>query len=234
MNKKLSLKKEEILKLLQSLGKINDTAIFDIKEDRIEALSSSEDRSMCLLGTLMGEFEEMVLNIPNIGKLEKLIKMIPSDDIELNVESNHISYSGGGIRFKYHLYDDGILTRSKISPEKLRNFVYPVNFEIPIKNFSNLVKKISVIRSTKIYVHGECGEVFWAFDDKSTHNSDNLTIIDGEVDKDFEVFITNTSNLGLINLCGDQILFKISDVAGNISTDLGNLNLSYTINSLSK
>jgi len=176
----------------------------------------------------------MILNIPSVGKLAKLIKLVPNDNISLMVKNNHLEYKEDGFKFKYHLHDDGILTRPKLSSEKIRSFVYPTEFGVTPEAFSALVKKIAIIRSPKLYVYGEDGNVMWAFEDRTTLLSDSLTIKGGEVDNDFDEFITKTDNLSLITLCGDLMRFRIADFCGNVSIDFGDLSLEYIILSLQK
>ena len=108
--------KSEFLKFLDAISKINDSGvIFDIKEDKITSLVSSIDSTLILyseLNTAVG-FEN-TLNVPDVKKLRNVLDTIEDDNINLTINPNNIQYNGSGVKFKYHLYEEGFITRPNI------------------------------------------------------------------------------------------------------------------------
>ena len=104
MSQKIILNKSNFLFLLESLSKINDTAILNIKDGEIYFISNSEDASLILWGRTEIDFEEeKVLNIPSVSKLSSALKMCDgSDDITLILNNNNLEYRGNKIKFKYY------------------------------------------------------------------------------------------------------------------------------------
>ena len=112
MEKELKLpKKGEFLTFLDAVSKISDSAIFDIKEDKLTSLVSSVDNTLVLYSEYKtpSEFED-TLNVPDIKKLSRVLDTLESDKVNLKVNSNNIEYSGSDVKFKYHLFEERFLT----------------------------------------------------------------------------------------------------------------------------
>lgn len=223
--------------MLVSLQKLSDNSIFQIKENSIEAIAASEDNSIYLWASLKGDWEnECSLNLPSLGKLAKLLNMIPSDDVDFILNGNNLEYKDNGLKFKYYLHDDGILTKPKISVEKIKSFNYDVTFEVDPKFLIDLIKKEGIIRSSKLYIYTENGKLVWSLEDKTMTNSDTLTIIGDDCDEDFDQFIIKTDNLKNIVLSTTPVVFRFNTKlgVGNIVSTFGNLILNYVASSLVK
>ena len=124
--------KSEFLKFLDAISKINDSGvIFDIKEDKITSLVSSIDSTLILyseLNTAVG-FEN-TLNVPDVKKLRNVLDTIEDDNINLTINPNNIQYNGSGVKFKYHLYEEGFITRPNINLDKINKFTFDVEFTL--------------------------------------------------------------------------------------------------------
>ena len=133
MGKILKLKsKNEYLKYLDTVSKIIDTGvIFEIKENKLVSLASSLDSTLILHSEYTSDFNfSDTLNIPDVKKLRHVLDTIESDNVELTINSNNLQYSGCDVKFKYHLYEEGFITRPNINLEKINGFKYDVEFDL--------------------------------------------------------------------------------------------------------
>jgi hypothetical protein len=235
---KIKFKKEDFKNLLEGLSKVSDTAILNIKDDQIYSISSSEDRSMFLWSKMDWDSnEDCVLNLPSVKKLSKSLDLIPTDIVELTLNSNNIEYSGSKIKFKYHLYSDGILVAPKLTLSKIESLRYDYTFDVSKTFLTNLLKQSSVFKDTnKLYIFTENDKLYWSLGDKTKMNTDVLTVEGGDVDFDMDEFILNLDNVQLLSF-GDSLMFnfKINKMGiGNITLKNGNVELNYILSSLTK
>lgn len=181
---------------------------------------------------------ETTLNLPSLKKLSKALDMTGSEDVELKINSNNLEYKGKEIKFKYHLHDDGILNKPKLSLEKIKSFQYETEIPIGKAFLTQLLKNSAVFNDTKkLYVFTEDDHLVWSLADKTLTNTDALTIIGEEVDFELETFILNLENLRSISFASEtDILFKINSKIGIGSFELNSddLDLNYIISSLTR
>jgi hypothetical protein len=240
MNQKITLNKSNFLFLLESLSKINDTAILNIKDGGIYFISNSEDASLILWGRTEIDFDEdKVLNIPSVSKLSSALKMCDgSDDIVLTLNNNNLEYRGKQIKFKYHLYEDGLIAKTKMSLEKIKSISYDIDFNVPKSFIKHLLKTNSAFSDTnKLYIYTKDGELYWNLQDKTSANSDVLSITSGSVDFELDDFIINLDNLRLLTFTeNSDFNFKINTKIGvaNINLNFEKVYLNYIISSLVK
>lgn len=132
---KFKLNKPDFLFFLESLSKLSDSAILNIKDGGISALATNLDASLFLWNTMPVEFDdETVLNIPSLSKLKSALALCgSSDSIELTLNRNNLEYRGNSIKFKYHLYEEGVIMKSKTSLEKLQSLKYDVETDFSEK-----------------------------------------------------------------------------------------------------
>jgi hypothetical protein len=193
---------------------------------------------MFLWSSLEGDFDiETKLNLPSLNKLSKLVDMVGSDTINFELKKNNLNYKGNSIKFTYHLYDEGILTKPKITLEKIKSLNFDYEFEFTNTFLKSLLKTSSIFKDTnKLYVYSRDGKLTWSLADKSMTNTDALTITDGDVDFDMDDFILNLDNVRLIDFAGsDTAKFYISkNGIGKISISSGDITLNYIISSLTR
>jgi hypothetical protein len=239
MSQSLKLKKTEFSNYLLSLAKINDTAILNFEDDEVSCITASEDNSLFLWAKISGDFGiTQSLSIPSISKLVKAIKLIPSEDIEFSLNSNHLEYVGNKLKFKYFLFDDGILTKSKLSVAKIESFTYDCDFDFTGSILSKLLKQASIFKeATKLYLYSEDDKLVWSFADRTQPNTDALTIIGEDVDFELDEFILKLENLKLLVISNtNTIKFNINSKigVGNFQIQDGPISLNYIVSSLQK
>ena len=237
--KKLQIKNRvEFLRYLDSLSKINESAILTIKKDRIESLVASADNTLILYSEFTSKSDlEDILNIPDIKKLSRVVDTIPSNDIEFKINSNNLEYKGNGIKFKYHLFDEGFLSKPNVNLDKINAFKFDVKFSID-RNMLNQIFKGSTFASetNKIYFYTEDGQLMAELTDRARHNTDNFTIAIQKADFDLKPIPINFDNVRLLTSINKTFDININTEYGVVVFDnlLDNIKLKYIISSLTQ
>lgn len=240
MSQNLKLQKTPFQRFLDGLSKISDTSILTVEDDQIYSISSTQDNGMFLWATLKGDFDVTnTLNLPSLKKLSKALEMTGEEEVTLQIKNNNLEYKGKEIKFKYHLFDDGILNKPKLSLQKIQSFSYDKEFTVGKEFLKNLLKKSSVFNTTsKLYIYTEDDHLVWSLADRALANTDTLTIVGEDVDFEIEdPFILNLDNLRMINFGPeDEIEFRINSKIGigNFELNSATSNLNYIVSSLTK
>ena len=209
-----------------------------MKKDRIESLVASADNTLILYSEFTSKSDlEDSLNIPDIKKLSRVVDTIPSNDIEFKINSNNLEYKGNGIKFKYHLFDEGFLSKPNVNLDKINAFKFDVNFSID-KNMLNQIFKGSTFASetNKIYFYTEDGELMAELTDRARHNTDNFTIAIQKADFDLKPIPINFDNIRLLTSINKRFDININTEYGVVVFDnlLDNIKLKYIISSLTQ
>lgn len=237
MSESLVINRKEFQSYLNNLATISDNAILNVDSDKISCIVGAEDRSLFLWSVLEGDFDvNRALNIPSLRKFSKALNLISKDEVKLTINSNHIEYKGD-IKFKYHLFDDGILQKPKITIAKIEALKYDTEFEVSKDFIKNLLKTSSVFNKTKkLYVFTDNGELWWSLADKTATNSDVFTVSSGAVDFELDDFILNLDNVPLLSFGSQNKLeVKINPMGiANFHAKSDNIILDYIATSLTK
>lgn len=234
----MKVKSKEFKLFLQSLAKISDTSILEVKSDETYSIAASDDRSMFLWSTLEGEFDaDAILNLPSLSKLSKLLDMVGSPDITFILNKNNLEYKSKAVKFKYHLYDDGILAKPKITLSKIKSLTFDYEFEVSKSFLKTLLSNSSIFKDTnKLYIYTENDNLVWSLADRTMQNTDTLTVVGGPVDFEMDEFILNLDNVRLIDFGESDIAkFEVSkNGIGKIGIESGNIKLNYIVSSLTR
>ena len=163
---------------LGPLSKVNDSCVVKISNRGYSSLLSSVDGSLILYCNLKQdlETEDVSLNIPDIGRLNKVLQCIEKDGVSLQFNDNNISYQSEDIRFKYHLLEDGIISSPPINIDKLKEIEYDTAFEITGQALANIIKSSTFASETdKLYFFTKDEYVYGELTDHQKHNSDSVT-----------------------------------------------------------
>ena len=142
MKKELKVpKKGEFLIFLDTVSKISDSGIFNVKKDKLTSLVSSIDNTLILYSeyTITSEFED-TLNIPDIKKLSRVLDTLEGEKVNLNINPNNIEYKGDDVKFKYHLFEEGFLTNPNLNLEKINKFEFDVEFDLDKPTLQQIFK----------------------------------------------------------------------------------------------
>jgi hypothetical protein len=125
-----------------------------------------------------------------------------------------------------------------MSLEKIKSISYDIDFNISKSFIKNLLKTNSAFSDTnKLYIYTKDGELYWNLQDKTSANSDVVSIISGSVDFELDDFIINLDNLRLLTFTeNNDFNFKINTKFGvaNINLNFEKVYLNYIISSLVK
>lgn len=238
MQKTIKFNKEDFKNFLEGLSKVSDTSILNVETDKIFAISSSEDRSMFLWSTLESDYDTpQVLNLPSVKKLSKSLDLVSDKEVEFILNSNNLEYKGSKIKFKYHLYGDGILVAPKLTLSKIQSLKYEYEFDVAKSFLDSVVKQSSIFKDTnKLYIFTENDKMYWSLGDRTMMNTDVLTIEGDDVDFEMDEFILNLDNIRLLSFGDSKVFnFRINKMGiGSISLKNGNAELNYILSSLQK
>ena len=231
--------KSEYLKYLDTVSKINDTGIiFDVKDDKLVSLVSSLDSTLILHSEYKSDFKfNTTLNIPDVKKLRHVLDTIEEESLDIEVNSNNLEYSGNGVKFKYHLYEEGFITKPNINLDKINGFKFDIGFNLNKATIQRLFKGSPFASETnKIYFYPDGDSLMAELTDRARHNTDNFTLSLGKVDFKLEPIALNLDNIRLISLLNDDIRVKVNTEYGVVVFDIeeNNIKLRYIISALTQ
>jgi len=164
---------------LSPLSRVTDSVVVKIEKDKISSLISTSDNTVIVHSDykLEGNESSKVLNIPDLKKLCRVISCIEDTSYDLDISSNFIGFNSNSVRFKYHLYDDNIITSPKLNVEKLNQFEFDGKFTLTHNSVLGLIKGSSISTETnKIYISVKGNTVFGELTDKTRPNVDSYGI----------------------------------------------------------
>lgn len=235
-------KRLEFVKFLDAISRINESAIVNVQEGdpgQLSCLVSSADNTLILSAEINSASTNFtgVNNIPDIKKLIRAIESISTDNISLNVNSNNYEYKGKNIKFKYHLYEDGLLVKPSLNIEKIKSFKYDIKFELTKEVFQYIIKGSSFATETnKVYLFTEDGQLKAELTDRARHNTDALCLVLGDADFELKPLPLNIDNLKLLLLIDGKISVGINTDYGVSVIDIesNDIKLKYIITSLTQ
>jgi len=228
----------EFLRYLDSVSKINDSAIFDITPEGIKCLVSSIDNTLVLLSEYKEGFDfTTTINVPDIKKLQRVLDTLTTDDLVITINSNNLEYKDSSVKFKYHLFEEGFLSKPNLNIEKIRAFKFDVNFNFTRDILQALLKGSTFASETnKVYLYTEGNKVKADLTDRSRHNTDNYSL--AVCDADFELKPTpiNFDNIRLMSNIDSTYRCNINTDFGVvvIDNDSDCIKLKYIISSLTQ
>ena len=239
MEKKFLIKNpDEFLKFLDCNSKISDSSILEVTSDKISSLASSADNTLILHSEYTADtgFND-TLNIPDLKKLYRVIDTIQSEDITLQVNSNNIEYNVSGIKFKYHLFDEGFLAKPNLNLEKINSFKFDISFNISKDTIQQVFKGSTFASETnKLYFYTDNGNIMAELTDKARHNTDKFSISLGKADFNLKPIPVNFDNIRLLSIINDSMTVNINTEYGVIIFDIeqNNIKLKYIISALTQ
>jgi hypothetical protein len=214
-------KNEFVDKFLTPLSRINNSCSLHLKGDKLTALVATPDASVILnaVWKLNEDNEENKLNIPDINKLIKVLDCIREEYVSLKINSNNISYNEKGVKFKYHLLEDGILSTPAINIEKVKVLKYDTSFNIAGQDLQSLIKSSTFASETdKLYIRTGEGIVYSELTDKNKSNVDSIEIVLSPTFSGSEIDNPLALSFEIIRIVSCN---RFGNVATKINTNLG-------------
>tara|TARA_R110002050_G_scaffold30267_6_gene77422 strand:+ start:1764 stop:2477 length:714 start_codon:yes stop_codon:yes gene_type:complete len=231
--------KQNFSQYLDSVAKINDSAIFDIDTNGISCLVSSIDNTLVLYTEFKEEQDiSRSINVPDLKKLHRVVDTIDESSFELNINNNNLEFRGKNVKFKYHLFEEGFLTKPGLNLQKIKDFDYDINFTVDKSLLQQLFKGSTFASETnKVYFYTEDGKLKAELTDRARHNTDVFAItIADEVDFTLEPLPVNFDNIRLLTSITSKYEFSINTEYGVVIVDNSNntTKLKYIISSLTQ
>ena len=179
MTFKISNRDKFLNNFLTPLSKVADSAVIKLESGKASSLVATSDNTVvvsCIYkdGNIQAS---KILNVPDLKKFCRVVSCIEQDDFELDISSNFIGYKSENVRFKYHLYDDGIINSPKLNIAKLNTLEFDGKFTLPYASIINLVKGSSISTETnKLYISVKDTIVLGELTDKTRANIDSYGI----------------------------------------------------------
>ena len=167
---------------LSPIGKVADNAVIKIEPKKISSLVSSNDNTIVTHSEFLDPSldQTIALNIPEIKKFVKLLSCIEGP-LELNIDNNSISYKSSQVRFKYHLFDDGIIPVPSLDINKLSTIEFDGRFTTTIQKINGLLKgSIFTDSNEKVYFSIQDNKVEVDITDKTRDNTNSFASIISE------------------------------------------------------
>lgn len=233
-----------IRQFLSPISKISDSAVLELDKETLSVLVCTSDNSIIFHSKFPVECdveENMFLNCPDIKKLIRALDAIKErNEIAFSLEKNNLSYSDKNIRFKYHLLEDDIIKKPKLSLKKLESMDVDSSFSIENETLKEIVRgSVFSSESNKFYLKSESDGVYAELTDKNRNNIDSISIkisdsFEGNkiesLPLNFEIFrIMDCGDSGVINI---KINSKLGIVLFEVENNYGKM--VYIMSSLIK
>jgi|TARA_E500000318_G_scaffold68951_1_gene63835 hypothetical protein len=224
---KIKNKKDFVSNFLSPVSNLNDACILSIEEGKIHCTLASADATIVCKTSIDIETDledKTTLNLPDIKKLVRVLDIIPSADIELQINSNNLAYNKNGYKFKYHLLDDGIIKQPSLNVEKIKKLDFNTKFIVKESELNTLFKGSTFATETsKVYLFEEDNKLFSELGDRSRHNSDNFVCLlsdtyEGNIEKPLPI---NFDSFRLVSFGNSR------EVNFNVNTDMGVITCSF-------
>tara|TARA_R110000851_G_scaffold37409_9_gene96621 strand:+ start:501 stop:1220 length:720 start_codon:yes stop_codon:yes gene_type:complete len=173
-------KNQFIASYLRPISALTDAVIIKSKDNKLECITNNEQGLILYAAYNLEIQNDLLLNIPNVKKLEKILSFIESEELNLDYKENALSYKDKKMRFKYHFLDDNIIQAPKLSVDKILNLPYDIEFNMDSSKISELAKGAAfVAESEKLYFNISDGEIFAEITDRSNSSVDSYSILIG-------------------------------------------------------
>jgi hypothetical protein len=237
---KIKNKKDFVSNFLGPVSNLNDVCILSIEGNSMSCTLASADATIVCKSTIEvdTDLDNVKLNLPDIKKMVRVLDIIPSTEIELQINENNISYNKNGYKFKYHLLDDGIIKQPNLNVEKIKKLDFNTKFIVKENELNTLFKGSSFATETsKVYIFEEDGKINGELGDRSRHNTDNFIC---ELSNEFEGNIkkplpVNFDSFRLVSFSGSrEVNFSVNTDMGVITCNFkkGDAQLIYIISAL--
>ena len=209
-NRKISISKEHLEKILKPINKISESCVLKGKDDSIYSVSCNEDTSVILYAklTLSSFLEESVkLNLIGVKKLlSGLHCLSDSGDFSITIFGNYIKCeteeNDQKTHFKYHLVEDEIIKEFPIKIETITSLNFNTEFDLsPEKSKKILYASSFATDAQKVYFTIKDGILVAEINDRTIPNIDNITIpitdkwYGDELNSDFPISLGIFKNL---------------------------------------
>ena len=178
-------------RILNQINRIVQDCVLILEGDKIKSVATLDAGGIIVYAEQqIGSNVEAPtsLNIKNINKLASVLNCVIDEVADIIVESNHIKYSSNNFKFKFHLTEDGVITKPKLKIEKIVNMSYSTSATLNMADFNAVIKASSYLNTdvVRLYFYTKLGEergIYCDITNRQIANSDSMTI---RVSNDFD------------------------------------------------
>lgn len=228
---------------LDPLAKLNPKCVLILSKEQIKAKTSYPDGSLFLEATSIIESDidkEIEIAFIDLFRFIKILDFIQKDVASFKLDSNFLSYKDTLNEFSMHIYDPKVVTKTRLSFEKINSLPFDLDFNFNTSVFLELIKASAIYPDlNKLYFNFKDNKLKIELTDKtkSVNDSFTRTIESLETDNKNISFILPLDAFRIIlNNKIDQIKFKFEKNSNlvNLSYETDGINMSYVIPSLIK
>ena len=228
--------KTDFANFLDAFAKVSESFIMNVSSNGINIIAASPDNTLFLYG----EYECTSdytgrLNIPDGRRLVHVLGSIATENIELQLNPNNISYKGKSVKFKYHTLEDDWINPPSLSVDKIKSFDYDGEWSLTKDQIQSIIKGSSFTPDVnKMYLSVVDGSLICELTDKSKHNVDMYEINLGETGQLSIPVIVNLDNIRLMSIPDKKLQMKINSQFGIVIYDIiyKKTKLSYFVTTL--
>ena len=216
------------------VSKVSDSVILKIVPGSISTLIATNDNTIVVSAIYSDTSIEVTktLNVPDIKKFCRILTCIEEPTLVFDIDLNYIGYTSTAVRFKYHLYEDNIITVPKISMDKLNALQFDGTFSLSQSAVHSLVKGSAIATETnKLYLTVKGNTMHGDLTDLTRANTDSYGMkLTGDysgqsltkpLPLNFEIFrIISCMKFKLINA---QLVTKMGVLVFNMNLDSSNI-----------
>lgn len=169
-------KERFITDFLTPVSRVAESAVLDIQPGHISTLIATNDNTIIVSAQYNDKAINITrrLNIPDIKKFCRILTCIEEQQLNFNLEPNSIGYASSTVRFKYHLYEDNIISIPKINIEKLKKLAFDGRFSLTNAAIASLIKGSAIATETnKLYLSISDNTVSGDLTDLTRANTDS-------------------------------------------------------------
>ena len=158
------------------VSKVADSAVLKITPGSVTTLIATADNTIIVNAVYSDEKINITrsLNVPDIKKFCRILSCIEETTVTFALESNSIGYSSSAVRFKYHLYEDNIISLPKINIDKLKALSFDAKFSLTPVAISSLIRGSTIATETnKLYLTYKDGGLYGDLTDLTRANTDS-------------------------------------------------------------
>lgn len=228
---------------LEPLSKLNPKCVLKIEKDNIQAKSSYPDGSLYLeatssLDTDVTDIKEIAF--VDLSRFIKTLDFIEKDVASFKLDQNYVSYKDTKNHFMLHLNDPKVVSKPRISFEKINSLSFDLDITISTGIFFEIIKASGIYPDmNKLYFSFANKNLKIELSDKTKSNCDGFTrtienIEFGDVAYDFILPLDSFRVILTNKVENMQFRFHKSSTLVNLIYEIDGIKLSYVIPCLLK